>query len=130
MSAARIAYLLLRVTVAALLCVHGATRVYNHEVGGFGHFLAGQHVPAAHLVAWVLSLVEVGGTVALAFGVFVIPLCLWFAAELAVGIALVHAKNGWFVVGGGTGGVEYSVLLIVALLTTALLRRASGGGIK
>jgi hypothetical protein len=30
--------------------------------------------------------------------------------------------NGWFVVGGGTGGAEYSVLLITALLSTALLR--------
>ncbi len=130
MSSSRAAYLLLRVTVAALLCIHGATRVYNHEVGGFGHFLSSQHVPSAPLVAWVLSLVEVAGTVALALGFLVIPLCLWFAAELVAGIVLVHAHNGWFVVGGGSGGVEYSVLLIAALLTTALLRRASGPGLK
>ncbi|NOT35288.1 MAG: hypothetical protein HOP12_14180 [Candidatus Eisenbacteria bacterium] len=28
----------------------------------------------------------------------------------------VHAKAGWFVVGAGRNGAEYSVLLIVALL--------------
>ena len=124
---ARAGYLLLRFTVAALLCVHGATRVYKHDVGGFGQFLASQHVPAAHLVAWVLSLVEVAGTVALAAGFAVIPLCLWFAAELSVGIVMVHAHQGWFVVGGGTGGVEYSVLLVAALLSIAMLRRGGAG---
>jgi putative oxidoreductase len=119
----RAGYLLLRFAVAAILCIHGATRVYKHDVGGFGHFLASQHVPAAAVVAWVLSLVEVAGTVALAAGFAVIPLCLWFAAELAVGIAMVHAHAGWFVVGGGSGGMEFSVLLIAALLSIALMRR-------
>jgi putative oxidoreductase len=120
---ARAGYLLMRLTVAALLFVHGATRLYKHDVGGFGHFLASQHVPFAQIVAWLLSLVEVAGTVALAAGFAVIPLCLWFAAELVVGIVLVHAHAGWFVVGGGTGGMEYSVLLIAALLSIALMRR-------
>jgi putative oxidoreductase len=127
-NSSRAGYLLLRIVVAALLCVHGATRVYNHDVGGFAQFLASQHVPVAPMVAWALSLVEVAGTVALAAGFLVIPLCLWFAAELAVGIVMVHARHGWFVVGGGTGGVEYSVLLIAALLSIALMRRAQGGG--
>ena len=124
----RAAYVLLRLVVAALLFVHGSTRLYKHDVAGFGQFLSSQHIPAAHIVAWLLSLVEVIGTIALAAGFLVIPLCLWFAAELVVGIVLVHAHNGWFVVGGGTGGVEYSVLLIAALLSIALMRRARGPG--
>jgi putative oxidoreductase len=32
---------------------------------------------------------------------------------------LVHAKNGWFVVGHQSGGVEYSVLILFSLLTIA-----------
>ena len=32
---------------------------------------------------------------------------------------LVHLPAGWFVVGGGRNGMEYSVLLIVALLGIA-----------
>ena len=121
----RAGYLLLRIGVAALLCIHGSSRLYKHDVGGFGQFLASQHVPLAHVVAWVLSLVEVVGTIALAAGFLVIPLCLWFAVELTAGIVLVHAHQGWFVVGGGTGGMEYSVLLIIALSAIALIRRGA-----
>ena len=42
-------------------------------------------------------------------------LCAWFAAELVAGIVMVHARAGWFVVGSGRNGVEYSVVLIVSL---------------
>ena len=38
----------------------------------------------------------------------------------AVGIAMVHAREGWFVVGAGRNGAEYSVLLIVCLLCVGL----------
>jgi putative oxidoreductase len=51
-------------------------------------------------------------------------LCAWFALELFAGIVLVHARDGWFVVGGGRNGMEYSVLLIVGLIATALLHLA------
>lgn len=37
-----------------------------------------------------------------------------------MGIVLVHAPHGWFVVGAGRNGMEYSVLLIVCLLLLAL----------
>ena len=36
------------------------------------------------------------------------------------GIVLVHAPEGWFVVGKGRNGVEFSVLLVVALLCVGL----------
>ena len=43
-------------------------------------------------------------------------LTLVYAGIYAVGIAMVHAKAGWFVVGARRNGAEYGVLLIVALL--------------
>lgn len=55
----------------------------------------------------------------LALGYAVRPLALCFAAELMMGIVLVHAREGWFVVGGGRNGVEYSVALIGLLLAQA-----------
>ena len=36
---------------------------------------------------------------------------------LIAGIATVHFKEGWYVVGGGRNGWEYNFLLIIALLT-------------
>jgi putative oxidoreductase len=30
---------------------------------------------------------------------------------------LIHWKNGWYVVGGGTGGIEYNFLLIFSFAT-------------
>ena len=52
----------------------------------------------------------------LAFGRWIFPVTLLLSVVYGVGIVMVHAPNGWFVVGAGRNGAEYSVLLIVALL--------------
>ena len=116
---ARQALLALRVLVAGLIFVHGAFRVVSGGVAPFGEFLASVHMPAAAAVAWGITILELVGTPLLAFGYAVRPLALYFAAELLVGIMLVHAREGWFVVGGGRNGVEYSVALIGLLLAQA-----------
>jgi putative oxidoreductase len=36
---------------------------------------------------------------------------------LIAGIAMLHIKDGWYVVGGGRNGIEFNFLLIFALLT-------------
>jgi putative oxidoreductase len=64
------------------------------------------------------SRVSAGAT--LAAGWCVVPLASWFALQISAGIIMVHAQNGWFVGGAGTGGAEYSVLIIAALVATAL----------
>lgn len=112
---------LLRVTVALMMVIHGVARIRLGGVTGFGSFLTEQHVPLGTAVAWVLTLVEIGGGVLLALGYGVLWLCAWFAVQLAVGIALVHFKEGWFVVGAGRNGMEYSVVLIAGLGSIALL---------
>ena len=106
---------LLRIGVAVLLAIHGLSRIRSGGVVGFGAYLGGEGVPAGPLVAWILTLVEILGTPLLAAGIGVIPLAAWFAVELGAGIAMVHGREGWFVVGGGRNGSEYSVCLIIAL---------------
>jgi len=111
---------LLRFGVAVLLFVHGVYRAATGGVGGFGEFLSGQGFPAGELLAWGLTLFEIVGAPLLAVGVGVVPLALLFSAELVAGIVLVHRHAGWFVVGGGRNGVEYSLCLILALVACAL----------
>lgn len=115
----RRALALLRVTVAALLFVHGAARVALGTVDDFGAFFAAHGFPFGLACAWTVTLVELVGGVALAAGRAVRPLGLWFATVLTAGIVLVHAPAGWFVVGAGRNGMEYSVLLVVCLLLVA-----------
>lgn len=115
----RRALALLRVTVAALLFVHGAARVALGIVDDFGGFFAAHGFPCGLACAWIVTLMELLGAPALAAGRFVRPLALWFATVLTAGIVLVHAPSGWFVVGAGRNGMEYSVLLVVCLLLLA-----------
>lgn len=116
---------LLRFGVATLLFVHGVYRAATGGVSGFGEFLASQGFPAGEGMAWGLTLFEIVGAPLLAFGVAVVPLALLFSAELLAGIVLVHRHAGWFVVGGGRNGVEYSVCLVLALIACILSERAS-----
>ncbi|MBK8005735.1 MAG: DoxX family protein [Gemmatimonadetes bacterium] len=121
----------LRVAVATLLFIHGAYRAATGGVAGFGGYLGGNHIPAGVAVAWLITTMEILGTVALALGFFVRPLALWYTAVLTAGILMVHGPEGWFVVGGGRNGMEYSVALIALLLAQAWAapgRRGRGSG--
>ena len=113
------AWAVLRVCLALLIAAHGWARWWAGGVSPFGTFLQSQGLPAGWLLAIAVTALEVLGSVALALGWGVRPLCLAFALVYGTGIALVHAAQGWFVVGLGRNGSEYSVLLIVCLLLVA-----------
>lgn len=78
--------------------------------------------PAGLTLAWTITIVEIVGGALLAAGMFVLPLCAWFAFQLLMGIYLIHGRVGWFVVGAGRNGVEYSVLLMLCLIVIAMTR--------
>ena len=111
---------ILRVVVASVFVIHGITRTVLGTVGGFGGFIESWGFPAGVAVAWAITITEMLGGASLAVGYGVRPLAGWFIIQIAVGIAMVHAANGWFVVGAGRNGVEYSVLIIASLLSVAL----------
>ena len=113
----------LRIAVAALLFVHGAVRALLGGVAPFGGWLDDIGFPAGIVFAWAVTLLELVGTPLLAAGKFVVPIAGYFIFQLTLGIAMVHAKEGWFVVGLGRNGVEYSVLLITCLVVLILGER-------
>lgn len=113
-------WLILRLALAGLIAAHGWVRWLSGGVPIFGEWLTSQGLPFGYAIAAAVTAIEILGTVLLAAGRIVAPLTLTYTAIYAVGIYMVHAPEGWFVVGKGRNGVEYSVLLIVALLCLGL----------
>ncbi len=111
-------WLILRLTLAGLLAAHGWTRLLGGGVVPFGEWLQTQGLPAGFYLAAAVTGYEIIATLLYAAGKWVWPLSLGFIAIYATGLWLVHAPFGWFVVGAGRNGVEYSVLLIICLALT------------
>lgn len=109
-------WIALRLTLAGLIAAHGWARLVVGGVDPFGKWLDSLGFAFGAAIAWGVTAIEIAGTPLFAAGRLVAPLAVAYSAIYAVGIALVHAKAGWFVVGLGRNGMEYSVLLIVALL--------------
>jgi len=112
----RIGWTVLRVALAALLAAHGWMRLLDGGVILFGEWLTSQGIPFGPAVASIITAIEILATPLFALGRFVFPITLLLVPIYIGGIVLVHAKEGWFVVGAGRNGVEYSVLLVVALI--------------
>ena len=110
----------LRVVVAFIMLVHGVGRIYLGLVDDFGEFLTLNNFPLGFYLAWAITIFEIVASVLIAVGFYVAPLAIVFAIHLLCGIYLVHLKDGWFVVGGGRNGAEFSVLLIASFITLAI----------
>jgi putative oxidoreductase len=117
---ARAGWLVLRVTLALLIAAHGWVRFTGGGVVPFGEWLVSQGLPLGLAIAAAVTAIEILGTPFFAAGRLVAPLALVYSLIYTIGIVMVHAKAGWFVVGRGRNGAEYSVLLIVCLLCVGL----------
>ena len=106
---------LLRLAVAFIFLTHGITRI-GLGPEGFGQFLTSKGFPFGTVLAWGITIFELIGAPLLALGVATRIVAVIFIVELVFGIALVHWPEGWFVVGAGRNGYEYSFLLIISLL--------------
>ena len=116
----RLGWIVLRIALAGLIAAHGWYRLLTGGSQGFGGWLESQGVPFGLYVAWGITLLEVAGSALLALGIAVLPITLMLVPIYLAGIVMVHAPAGWFVVGAGRNGAEYSVLLIVCLLCVGL----------
>jgi putative oxidoreductase len=107
---------LLRVAVAVLLGIHGWHRALSGGAVHFGGYLTASGFPAGEALAWGITGFEIVASLLLLAGQFVRLVTPGFAAILTAGIVMVHGREGWFVVGAGRNGVEFSVLLLVCLV--------------
>jgi putative oxidoreductase len=108
-----------RIAVAVLIWIHGAARLWFGGVEPFGGWLDSQGFPFGVQQAWAVTIFELIAPLVIIARRFVTLACLGHIFILSVGLVLVHAPAGWFVVGLGRNGVEYSVLLITCLIAVA-----------
>ena len=121
----RIALIALRAGTASILIGHGVARARLGIVDDFGVYLDQTGFPAGFYLAWLITITEIVGGLSMAAGYFVRPLAAWFTLQLAMGIYLIHGRVGWFVVGAGRNGMEFSVLLILCFVVIAMTATAS-----
>jgi putative oxidoreductase len=116
----RVALTILRAGTAVTLIIHGVARTALGIVDDFGGALTAWGFPLGLALAWTITVVEIVGGAAMAAGYLIRPIAAWFAFQLAMGVYLIHARAGWFVVGAGRNGMEFSVLLILCLGVIAM----------
>jgi putative oxidoreductase len=114
----KLALVLVRFAAAGNMLIHGITRLSMETVSNFDGYLNSIGFPS--YTAWVLTIFELVGSVSIMIGKWVTPISLIFCIELLMGIILVHFDEGWFVVGAGRNGMEYSVLLIICFISSAI----------
>lgn len=112
--------MVVRIAVAAMFIIHGVMRIVENAVGPFGPFLESRGLPFGLAWAWAVTIIEIVGGTLLALGRYTAPLAAYFIIQTALGIWWVHWQAGWFVVGLGRNGMEYSVLLIACLIAVLL----------
>lgn len=110
---------IVRFTVAVILGSHGAHRAVTGSYLLFGQYLGAKGFPAGTVLAALITVGELVGAMALLLNRGVFWACCGHAVVLIGGIIMVHALAGWFVVGAGRNGVEFSVLLLACLAAIA-----------
>lgn len=110
-----LSFIFLRIILAIIIASHGWHRLLTGGYEPFGGWLTGEGFPFGLSIALGITLFEVIGSPFLALGKKLPYLCAAYIVIYLTGLFLVHIQHGWFVVGAGTNGIEYSVLLIASL---------------
>lgn len=105
------ALLVLRVVAGAVFAVHGYLKL-SGGVDGFGGMLDGLGVPLPMFFAWVVTLVELLGGIALILGLLTHLSSKLLGIDMLVATLLVHAKNGLT----GPGGAELPLSLLAIVI--------------
>lgn len=116
-----------RIVTALLIFIHGAARLVHGGVAPFGEWLGTQGFPMGLAIAWAVTIYELFAPVLIVLRRFVFWACLGHIGILTLGAVMVHLPAGWFVVGLGRNGMEYSALLIACLAAVAYAHAPFGG---
>lgn len=117
--------LILRISLAAVFFMHGIPSIFTGAVNNFGNLYLNEagFAPIGLPLAWMIKLSHVACAVLLILNRYIRVAALITIPILVAGIIMIHAAEGWFVVGAGRNGVEFNVLLIGVLVYLAIINK-------
>lgn len=120
---------LLRLGVAVIFLSHSLHGIFTgNDVNDFGNLFLNKigFSPFGVLIAWGVVISQIVTSLLLIANKVVKISCIINIVILVFGIITVHFKEGWYVVGAGRNGMEFSFILIVALITLFLFNNPAG----
>jgi putative oxidoreductase len=120
---------LLRFALATIFLSHSLHGIFtNNDVNDFGKLFLNQigFAPFGVFIAWTTVISQIGTSLFLLADKYTKVASIINILILISGIITVHFKEGWFVVGAGRNGMEFSFVLIFMLLTLIFSNRKIG----
>jgi putative oxidoreductase len=108
--------LALRIALGLVFIMHGGQKLFVFGHAGVTGFMTGLGLPFPALNAALITAVELGGGLAILFGVFTRVAALLVASAMAVATITVHLANGFFM----PNGYEFTLTLLLAALSLAM----------
>lgn len=119
---------LLRLGLAVIFLSHSLHGIFTgNDVNDFGNLFLNKigFSPFGVFIAWSVVISQIITSILLVAGKAVIVSCTVNIFILVFGIITVHFTEGWFVVGAGRNGMEFSFLLIVVLVYLLLASKGA-----
>ena len=120
---------LLRFALATIFLSHSLHGIFtNNDVNDFGNLFLNQigFAPFGVFIAWTTVISQIVTSLFLLADKYTKIASIINILILISGILTVHFKEGWFVVGAGRNGMEFSFVLIFMLLTLIFSNRKDG----
>ena len=111
------AIVLLRITLALLMLLHGWAKI-RHGIGGIERMVEAAGAPG--WLAYAVYIGEVAAPLLLLAGLWVVPAALVIAINMVVAIALVHTSQLLSLQSSGGWALELQALLLVSALAVAM----------
>ena len=111
---------ILRIAVAIIFLSHSLHGIFTgNDVNDFGRLFLDEigFSPFGVAIAWTIIISQIITSILLLTNKYIRISCIINILILMAGIVTVHFQEGWFVVGAGRNGMEFSFLLIAVLLT-------------
>lgn len=111
---------LLRLGVAIIFLSHSLHGIFTgNDVNDFGNLFLNKigFSPFGLFIAWGVVISQIVTSLLLIANKVVKISCIVNIIILILGVITVHFEEGWYVVGAGRNGMEFSFILILVLFT-------------